>query len=68
MDVSLGKEVRLSPEMDSRLERKATHLFCSVQGSSLVIKVYVLSSVFELHAFVPLSFVYPSITTASTYD
>ncbi|GFX42750.1 retrovirus-related Pol polyprotein from transposon 412 [Trichonephila clavipes] len=35
MDVSSGKEVGLSPEMDVRLEWKAAHLFCSMLGSSL---------------------------------
>ncbi|GFU80763.1 hypothetical protein TNCV_514901 [Trichonephila clavipes] len=38
MDASSVKEVGLSPEMDSRLEWKAAHLFCSVLGSSFVIK------------------------------
>ncbi|GFX36364.1 hypothetical protein TNCV_4932771 [Trichonephila clavipes] len=36
MVVSSGKEVDLSPEMDSRLERKAAHPFWSMLGSSYV--------------------------------
>ncbi|GFU00843.1 hypothetical protein TNCV_4819761 [Trichonephila clavipes] len=35
---SSGKEIGLSPEMDSRLERKAAYLSCYSPGSSFVIK------------------------------
>ncbi|GFY29389.1 uncharacterized protein TNCV_4725161 [Trichonephila clavipes] len=36
MDVSSGEEVGLSPEMDSCLEWKAAHPFCSILGSWLL--------------------------------
>ncbi|GFV59514.1 hypothetical protein TNCV_4791321 [Trichonephila clavipes] len=35
MDVSLGKAIGLSSEMDSRLERKAAHIFCSLLGMEM---------------------------------
>ncbi|GFW93515.1 hypothetical protein TNCV_47181 [Trichonephila clavipes] len=42
MDVSSGKEVEFSLEMDSRLQWKSAHPFCSIQGSSFVTNIYIL--------------------------
>ncbi|GFX76702.1 hypothetical protein TNCV_664091 [Trichonephila clavipes] len=61
-----GKEVGLSSEKDSRLEWKAAHIFCSMLGSSFVIKsiffcdsiICFCSSVFRM---------YPRMKGTTTY-
>ncbi|GFV54626.1 hypothetical protein TNCV_3578801 [Trichonephila clavipes] len=48
MDVSLGKKDGRSPEMDSCLEWKAAYPFCSMLGSSIARRAYLVDNFVDI--------------------